>query len=314
MIEKTNIVNIGDPFVLLENGTYYLYATSASDGFLVWKGTDLNKLEKVGYCLEAKNSFGDGRFWAPEVVKRKDGKFILHYTANMPNAGLRCGVAIADSPLGPFADVFPGKPMFDLGGGTIDATCFVDDDGSAYLYYSRDCWDNVVDGVNTSQIFAVRLDETLTRVVSSPVLVATPQKRWETHKIPAPCIRDVDRYVQEEKHVAFLWNEAPYVVKRNGLYCLTYSANCFDSRYYGVGLAVSRSPLGNFVKAEEPLLQINDGQTCGVGHSAFFTTQQNKTMMVFHCHTDYNNPSGNRRVCFCDGDKLLNDALQNFAL
>lgn len=308
---KTDIVNIGDPFVLYDNGTYYLYATSAPDGFLVWAGKSLTELSPCGYCLRKPDTYGENCFWAPEVVKRADGKYVMHYTARLGNCGQRCGVAIADSPMGPFVDVNAGKPMFDFGYAVIDATVFADDDGQHYIYYVRDCWDNVVDGVHTSQIYCARLDETLTKITSEPVLVATPQKPWECHKVPAPCICDVDRYIMEDKHEQFLWNEAPYVIKRDGKYLLTYSFNCFDSRYYGIGLAVSARPDGDFVKYDKPLVQINDGVTCGVGHSAFFVGADGKLTIVAHCHTDYNRPDGNRRVVFADADEVLSSAKVN---
>lgn len=48
---KTNEINIRDPFVLLENGTYYLYGTRGATcwgpatGFDVYTGTDLENWE-----------------------------------------------------------------------------------------------------------------------------------------------------------------------------------------------------------------------------------------------------------------------------
>ena len=302
---KTEITNIGDPFLLNDDGTYYMYATSAGDGFLVWKGTELTNLTLVGHCMTKPDTYGENCFWAPEVVKRADGKYVMHYTARLEGRGQRCGVAVADDPCGPFVDVYPDKPMFDYGYQVIDATVFADDDGQHYIYYVRDCWDNVVDGVHTSQIYGAQLDDTLTKITSEPVLIATPQKPWECHKVPAPCMCDVDRYIMEGMKVEFLWNEAPYVIKRDGKYLLTYSFNCFDSRYYGIGLSKSNKPLGEFVKCDEPLLQINDGDICGVGHSAFFNDKNGKLTLVAHCHADYAHPDGNRRVVFCDGEELL---------
>ena len=44
------------------------------------------------------------------------------------------GVAVADSPYGPFIDPL-GKPLVKSGKGDIDPTVFIDDDGQAYLYW-----------------------------------------------------------------------------------------------------------------------------------------------------------------------------------
>ena len=46
------------------------------------------------------------------------------------------GVAVGDSPLGPFKDAI-GKPLYDGSWDFIDPTVFVDDDGQAYLYWGN---------------------------------------------------------------------------------------------------------------------------------------------------------------------------------
>ena len=65
-----------DPFVLLHNGTYYLYSTNSPDGFHVFTSTDLGSWEDRGYCLRAEDVMGDRGFWAPEVME-KNGKFYI---------------------------------------------------------------------------------------------------------------------------------------------------------------------------------------------------------------------------------------------
>ncbi len=296
----TEITGIGDPFVYYEDGCYYMYATSSGDGIYVWKGGEPNRLEKSGLCYKKENSFGDGNFWAPEVIKRADGKYIMHFTARCRKCkGQRIGVALSDSPEGPFTDVFDGSPMFDFGYAAIDASCLADDDGKFYLYYVRDCWDNVIDGVHTSQIYAAELDETLTRFVSEPLLIATPEGEWETHEYPAACVNDVDDVIQRGERYRFLWNEGPSVIKREGRYYLTYSVNCFDSKYYAVGAAVADKPLGPFVKYGEPALSFIEGQLSGPGHNSFFTDKNGTLMSAFHCHSVYDRRNGDRRFCYC---------------
>ena len=130
----TDVTGIGDPFVLNYKGVYYMYATSSKEGFKVWKSHDLKNWKDCGLCYFKQDSFGYMDFWAPEVTVRRDGKLVMHFTAkdNTSN-GLRIGVAVADSPLGVFRDVYHGKPMFDLGYSIIDAHCFTDDDGTTVL-------------------------------------------------------------------------------------------------------------------------------------------------------------------------------------
>src|ERR1039458_3440257 len=123
---------IADPFVLRVEGKYYLYPTTDSRGYEVFVSDDLVHWERKA------RAFSDprGGDWAPEVFynKRGDGKYYLYYTDNMPGPkhgpfNKQIGVAVAESPLGPFADKGP------LATQSIDADLFQDDDGSLYLYY-----------------------------------------------------------------------------------------------------------------------------------------------------------------------------------
>lgn len=288
---KTNVTNIGDPFVITEDDGYYMYATSSADGFKVFFSVDLQDWQDLGLCYKKADSWGFMDFWAPEVVRRADGKYVMHFTAKSRalNA-LRTGVAVADNPKGPFIDT--GKPMFDFGYSTIDASAFIDDDGKCYLYYVRDCSDNVIDGVHTSQIYVAPLNAELTELSGEPKLLTTPDCPWETSLCPD-----------------WQWNEGPSVIKRDGVYYLTYSVNCFDSREYSVGYATAKSPLGPFVKAaENPVLRYVEGVYSGPGHNSFFTDKNGKLMSAFHIHTDYERPSGDRTACICAvtvGDKRL---------
>ena len=299
--KATGITGIGDPFVLNDNGTYYMYATSSGDGIAVWKGTDLNNLQKVGLCYFKQDSFGYDNFWAPEVVKRADGKYVMHFTArDRADKVLRTGAAVADSPLGPFQDARSGKPMFVTDTATIDASCFVDEDGQGYLYYVKDCSNNVVDGVHTSQVYVVKLNNELTEVVGEAQLVATPTKSWESKSLGAPLMVLMEDNKWYESHDSYVWNEGPSVIKHNGRYYLTYSANCFDSRNYLVGAAVADSPMGPFVKYDEPVMSYIEGELSGPGHNSFFVDNAGKLMCAFHAHTHYDKPSGDRRFCYCE--------------
>ena len=140
----TGITGIGDPQIVLYEGKYYCYATSREDGFSVWSSDDLVNWSAPTLCFRAIDYWGASHFWAPEVIYR-NGKFIMHYTAMSRTLNsLRIGVAVSDSPLGPFVDVH-NAPMFDLGYAAIDGSVLIDE-GGAYLYYSRDCSENIVNG------------------------------------------------------------------------------------------------------------------------------------------------------------------------
>ena len=291
MIE-TKITKIGDPFILRCGDAYYMYATDAPDGFKCFYSTNLTDWRDIGYCY--KGTWGENCYWAPEVFAR-DGKYLLLFTARQKQThSLRIGLATADRPEGPFVDVQPG-PLFDFGYAAIDATMLFDDDGKVYMYYSRDCSENFIDGKHVSVIYGMEVDPATYKPVMQPVVISKPDEEWEF------------------KSGDWLWNEGPAVIKRNGVYYLNYSANFYASRDYSIGCSQSTRPLGPFVKYPEPVLKYKENVFSGPGHNHFFTDPAGRLYTVFHVHTDYDHPSGDRRACiapvaFDDAGKLTIDA------
>jgi beta-xylosidase len=252
-----------DPDVMLVDGTYYLYPTTHGHGYDVWTSTDLVNWKPRGSVFKAPY----GGAWAPDVFhnKRGDGKYYLYYTDSGPNApehgpwGKRIGVAVSDSPLGPFED----KAV--LAEGSIDAHLFQDDDGRSYLYY--------VEIANGFKIFVQRMSDPLTKQ-GDRVEVLHPTERWE----------------MVSGHVT----EGPFMLKHNGTYYLMYSGTGADSPNYGIGYATSKSPMGPFEKyAGNPIAhrgeaaagQASSGtQTTvyGPGHHCVVTGPDGKLWMIYH--------------------------------
>lgn len=279
-ITVTDVTNIGDPFVLRVGNTYYLYATSFKDGFDYRTSSDLVhwSAPKKAYTA-GERSFGYTDFWAPEVIEH-EGRYLMHYTARRRSDDtLLIGVAAADRPEGPFVDVTDG-PMFDFGYAAIDGHV-VRDGAENYLFYSRDCSQNVVEGRRESHIYAVRLDASLTRALGEPVLLLKPDCPWET--------------VTGDTR----WNEGPFVVKRDGIYYLMYSSGFFASPTYSTGYAVSDKLLGPYKKSPDNPLLYSQGELSGPGHNSVVTSADGTDYCVFHVHTDPANPSQDRRMCFC---------------
>ena len=125
------VTNGADPFVLYDEGTYYLYATNdGSNGYIAYTSTDLVNWHAAGYVLrdEDVNLVTPGSYaglWAPEVMRDGDTYYMV-YTAQE-----HIGIATAESPLGPFKD--KTGPLFDAK--AIDGNFFRDDDGKLYLYF-----------------------------------------------------------------------------------------------------------------------------------------------------------------------------------
>lgn len=253
-------ISFGDPFILLDDSTYYMYGTASPDtGIKVYRSADLKHWEgpvgaRSGFALHTRDVYGEGGYWAPEVYHR-NGRYYMFFSVEEHIA-----VATSDHPAGPFTQeeasvLRPHK--------SIDSHLFVDDDGSAYLYFA-----NFKDGL---EIWGARLDDDLMSVDTTTLTrLLTQSQPWE----------------RSPKEPVGIVNEGPYVIKRDGQYYMTYSANHFASQDYGIGLARASSPLGNWRKSEQnPVLQ-NPDSLVGTGHSAFFKDKEGQLHIVYHAHYD----------------------------
>ncbi|MBQ8802760.1 MAG: glycoside hydrolase family 43 protein [Tyzzerella sp.] len=288
MLIRTNVTDIGDPFVINNGKQYYMYATSFDvDGFKVWKSDDLKNWECLGVCLDLSDSWTCQDYWAPEVIYHND-KYVMHYTARRKSdKSLRLGVAVSERPEGPFVDVHQG-PMFDFGYASIDGHVFVDDDGRAYFYYSKDCSENYVEGMGRiSEVCVCEMSSDLLTLVGEPVTLFGPSMDYDSIQVGDQ-----------------MWNEAPYVLKQDGVYYLTYSANCYATNDYCICLAKAKQPMGPFVKYDRPIMTCKDAAEdfAGPGHNAFFRDKDGGLMASFHIQTFPDAPSPNRKACICNAE------------
>lgn len=273
-------VFVADPYVLKTKGKYYLYGTSAANtGFKVWESIDLINWEEQGFAFnkfEEGNEWGQSDFWAPEVINYNN-KYYMIYSARASDGHLKIAVAKSLSPIGPFQNI--KAPLFDDGFSNIDGHIFIDTDGIPYLFYVRDCSENIINGKHISQIYVRELSEDLTEVIGEPFLVVQPSQEWEG--------------LTEE----WQWNEGPFVLKENGIYYLLYSANYFASPEYGIGYATANNLKGPWIKSKDnPILSkdLSIGVS-GPGHCSVTTSPDDSELfIVYHTHAFPKSPSGIR--------------------
>lgn len=313
-------VHLGDPYVLYTQGRYYLYGTGGADkGFAAYSSQDMVNWKAEGqvYFHDNKRGWSDpntpweGAYWAPEVYAVK-GKYYLFYSGQWQHnptkesENFRIGVAVADQPTGPFIDL-ANQPLFDPGYPIIDANVLFDTDGRAYLYYSRCCYKHPVESevaefarrkgwfkqIEESWVYGVELKLDFSGVVGQPVLLLRPpvglsdqQAAWESRSVTA---REVNRR----------WTEGSVTFKKDNLYYMMYSANHFGGRYYAIGYATARSPLGPYTKAtDNPVLQQNTdqgGSVTGTGHNSIAYSPDGEMFCVYHARTAKTGPE--RVVC-----------------
>lgn len=252
--EPRQNIQLADPTIFYDKGTYYLYGTGRPDGFPVYTSTDLHTWQLYSKnALTKGDSYGTAGFWAPQVF-RHNVKYYMAYTANEHIA-----IAVGDSPLGPFVQKV--QHPISTQGKQIDPFVFQDKDGTLYLYHVR--------LENGNRIFVARLNAALDGIEEGTA---------------TECIHAEGGW---ENTAAAKWpvSEGPTVIKRGTWYYLFYSANDFRSIDYAVGYAFASSPAGPWTKfTGNPIVsRANTGKN-GTGHGDIFQAGNGDFYYVFHTH------------------------------
>jgi beta-xylosidase len=258
-----------DPFVLKVGTTYYAYGTNgAGKQVQTLTSTDLVHWKPGPDALpRVAPAWGyNGATWAPEVLARADGTYVLYYTSS------QCiGRGVASKPLGPFVDDTKQPLVCQRTlGGSIDASPFRDDDGTLYLLWKND--GNSI-GQETD-IWSQRLSPDGLRLLGTARKLESNDVGWEASVVEGPVMR-----------------------KHGGSYFLFYSGNAYDNDAYAVGYATCKSPVGPCTDApENPILSTSCGAH-GPGHNALVDVD-GQTWIVYHAWKP--NHAGNKRVLWID--------------
>jgi arabinoxylan arabinofuranohydrolase len=210
-----------DPAPLVYNGRVYLYTGHDEDNstyftmkeWRVYSSADMVNWTDHGSPMSlATFSWAKSDAWAGQVVAR-NGKFYWYVpVTNRATGRMAIGVGVATSPTGPFTDAI-GHPLAETG--EIDPTVFIDDDGQAYLY-----WGN-------PNLWYVRLNPDMISysgaVTQIPLTTSGFGTRTGTAGRPT------------------LYEEGPWVYKRNGTYYNVFAAKCCSEF---IGYSTAPGPTG----------------------------------------------------------------------
>ncbi|KAB1940195.1 family 43 glycosylhydrolase [Micromonospora sp. ALFpr18c] len=195
-----------DPAPLVHNGRVYLYTGHDEDGstyftmkeWRVWSSADMVNWTDHGSPLNISTfSWASANAWAGQVVARNDRFYWYVPVTNRATNSMAIGVAVGDSPTGPFRDAI-GRPL--VGNGEIDPTVFIDDDGQAYLY-----WGN-------PNLWYVKLNPDMISYSGAATRIALTTAGFGTRNGNASR--------------PTLYEEGPWVYKRNGTYYNVFAAEC----------------------------------------------------------------------------------------
>ena len=171
------------------------------------------KSGRINLNLPRDTKWASGNAWAPAIEEKMvDGKYrYFFYYSGETGHGKAIGVAVADTPTGPFKDL--GHPIVDKRpegqrhGQQIDVDVFTDPDtGKSYLY-----WGN-------GYMAGAELNDDMTSINEATVTLMTPR---------GGTLED------------YAYREAPYVFKRNGTYYFLWSVDDTGAANYHVAYGTS---------------------------------------------------------------------------
>jgi beta-xylosidase len=253
-------VLIGDPQILKDGDSYYLYGTTGAPGFEVFSSPDLVNWRRRGFCWIKEGKWAQNYLWAPEVIK-SGSKYYMFYTGSN-NFLLKICVAVSDSPIGPFEDI--AAPMH---GGTVnhfDPSPFYDPTSDRfYLYYTKDTTQS---GADYSEIWGGRLATDFKSFDDGPYKLFQGSQAWE---------------ITNEKYFI----EGPNAIKYGSSYYMQYSGNAWNSHNYAVGYATATAPLGPWIKySGNPILK-STADVFAPGHGCFtLSPDETENFIVYHKH------------------------------
>ncbi len=275
-----SIGDFPDPFVLVDNGLYFAYATNGQGkNVQVLRSSDRLAWTPLADAMPELPSWArtTGSFvWAPEVIKL-GGRYLLYFTARDKTIDKQCiGVAVANKPEGPFKDVSSQPLVCQVAeGGTIDASPFLDG-GKLFLYFKNDgnCCGQ------PTWLYAQELAADGLSLLGAPVRLLRNEHAWEGAVI-----------------------EAPTMLLYAGSYFLFYSGNDYGGTPYAVGYATCAGPIGPCTAApENPILKSRATAPVliGPGHTSIFLVGTQHWMAYHAWEVLANGQRGSRRLLYID--------------
>ncbi len=182
--------------------------------------------------------------WAGQCIE-KNGKFYFYAPVTSNTGQTAIGVAVADTPVGPFKDAIGAPLIMTQEGGDIDPTVFIDNDGQAYLY-----WGNPA-------LKYVKLNEDMISYSGEIVTVELTEEGFRK---------------DESGRRPTLYEEGPWIYRRGDIYYLLYAAGMPEHIAY----STSNSPTGpwTFAGVVMPAQGASFTNHPGIvdfrGHSYFF--------------------------------------------
>ncbi len=260
----TNIEGLRDPFILVDNGVYYLYGTGDNGDNTIWacyvndSGSLHGEWKRTENLVYEIPKYATKQFWAPEVHKYKGAyyMFCTYYSSFTQHRG--CTVLKSDSPTGPFVEISGGH-ITPKNWDAIDATLFVDRESQPWMVFVHE-WTCTEDGVG--RMVAAKMSADLSRLESEPVeLFRADSPSWTDRRITDGCFL----YTTQNGNLLMLWSN----LEKDG-YC--------------IGIAHSKDGLvdGEWTHETAPIYKRGTADHHDGGHGMIFTDTDGQLYLCLH--------------------------------
>lgn len=180
------------------------------------------------------------QMWAPDAAY-VNGKYYLFFPARDKDEIFRLGVAVSDSPTGPFTP----ESSYIEGSYSIDPAVFVDDDGKVIVYYGG-LWGGQLEKWQSGEFdpdapFSPAPDPEATALGPMCAVMNSDMVSFATKPVMLQ-ILDENGQPLKAKDEDRRYFEGPWMHKYNGTYYLSYSTGTTHYIVY----ATSDSPMGPF--------------------------------------------------------------------
>ncbi|EME39996.1 glycoside hydrolase family 43 protein [Dothistroma septosporum NZE10] len=313
--------NFPDPGLWYDNGTYYAFATTNAAGVLrypsgkpsnasehtvnfglanVQMATSRNFVDWTVAGLNAQPLPAEGKWtrvpeaakvnhpsisstWAPAIIRRADGKFVMYYSAapgfrvhyrvNHPHPHcLGAAVSTDESPAGPYEPLAESIACPWEQGGAIDPEAFRDPkSGRLYLVYK-------IDGNNIGSGGAC--GNTFFPIEKTPIMLQEMEEDGLT-KVGDP----VEILTNEKQDGPLV--EAPVLVQtKEGIYFLFFSSGCTRLPTYALEYATATNITGPYTRVKDKLLKTGDWGLEAPGSVGISEDGKGGWSMAFHARVN----------------------------
>jgi len=249
-----NHMYTADPSAHVFNGKIYIYPSHDIDAGIPFNDNgdhfgmeDYHVISMESVNAEAVDNglalhvndvpWAERQMWAPDAAC-KNGKYYLYFPAKRANGIFQIGVAISDSPTGPFTP----EPEAIKGSYTIDPAVFEDKDGKYYMYFGG-IWGGQLQKYRNNTYDEANVEPSSNEPALGPIVALLSD--------------DMKEFAEEPKEIQILdengavllagdndrrFFEASWVHKYDGKYYFSYSTG--DTHF--ICYAIGDSPYGPF--------------------------------------------------------------------